>query len=81
MTPAQALIVGAVGGITGVLSLALTVILAVLALGLWERLREIPQAYRNRRNHRQQLRSRRADFDTCRAIDALPATDHQDGPR
>ncbi|MFI5995883.1 hypothetical protein ACIBAC_29035 [Streptomyces sp. NPDC051362] len=64
---------GAIGGFVAFLSLGALVLLAVAAMCTWERLREIPEAWRNRRDV---LKARRADFDDCRAIDALPTIDH-----
>ncbi|MFK0155392.1 hypothetical protein ACIQVK_25365 [Streptomyces sp. NPDC090493] len=62
MTPTQALAVGAIGGIASSASLALVVVLALLAS-------DVPE---NIRARREQRRARRKDLASCRAIDALP---------
>ncbi|MEY2249260.1 hypothetical protein AB8A21_41165 [Streptomyces sp. BF23-18] len=80
MTPRQTFLIAALGGISGalglVLGLALSVALALFGLKVWERLQEVPEAWRNRQ---EQLRARRADFDACRAIAALPAHNPEEG--
>ncbi|MFF0138011.1 hypothetical protein ACFYRN_16440 [Streptomyces sp. NPDC005227] len=73
MITLQLFAAGAIGGFAAFLSLGAVVLLAVAAMCTWERLREIPEAWRNRRAV---LRARRADFDHCRAIDALPTVEH-----
>ncbi|MEU4165601.1 hypothetical protein AB0F46_01785 [Streptomyces sp. NPDC026665] len=79
MTPSQIFLIAALGGIAGVvglfIGLALSVALVLLALKIGERLSELPEAWRNRR---QQLAQRR-DLDACMAIAALPAHNPGEG--
>ncbi|MET7982542.1 hypothetical protein [Streptomyces sp. NPDC005281] len=70
MTPLQTLAVAFIGGLAALFSIALCVGLALLAMSAWDHLSNLPEAYRTRR---ERLQARRKDFDTCRAIDALPA--------
>ncbi|MGV4984552.1 hypothetical protein ACVB8X_14115 [Streptomyces sp. NRAIS4] len=70
MTPRQTFVIAAIGGITGVFSLLLSVLIGVgLFVGV-SRLAELAVAWRDRR------RTRREDLHTCRAIDALGTTKH-----
>ncbi|MEU9349050.1 hypothetical protein AB0D74_48420 [Streptomyces sp. NPDC048278] len=69
MTFTQMLLVGAIGGVAGVLSLGLVVVLAILAMDAADWIRDRIHDLRVRR---EQLRARVADFEACRAIDALP---------
>ncbi|MEU9972326.1 hypothetical protein [Streptomyces sp. NPDC051014] len=69
MSPLQVLALGALGGISGVIGLGLFIALVVYAFEAVDHARRIPEALRARR---ERLQARRADYDACRAIDALP---------
>ncbi|MEU9386180.1 hypothetical protein AB0D38_36830 [Streptomyces sp. NPDC048279] len=77
MTTTQVFLTGAAGGIAGVIGMGLFVVLVVLAFEAVDGIRRIPEALRVRR---ERLRARRADYDACRAIDALPPV-HRPGDR
>ncbi|MET9088123.1 hypothetical protein ABZX77_40640 [Streptomyces sp. NPDC004237] len=77
MTFTQMLLVGAIGGVSGVLSLGLVIVLAILCMDAVDWIRDRLHDLRARRT---KLRARRADFDACRAIDALPPV-HPREPR
>jgi hypothetical protein len=65
VTPAQVFTVAALGGLAGVLGLALFLVLALIVFAIVSRLVEARDARRERRR----------DLKTCRAIDALGTAD------
>ncbi|MGC5034125.1 hypothetical protein ACPXCS_06150 [Streptomyces sp. DT190] len=73
MTPNQAYLIGAIGGASLAVTLALIVLLALALHAAVSRIIDLHDAYRERRTH---ARQQAAELATLHAIDALGTTPH-----